>query len=87
MIDLHDYEARVEQAVRDNLGAYVLKTVLVERTARTGYWENIYNVAWSKPDESGTHRVCINGNGEAMCVWGHYMMTDDEALADLKVRS
>ena len=64
-----------------------MKTVLTESTSRPGYWERIYNVAWRKMDEAGTHRVCINSEGESMCVWGHYMMTDNGALADLKARS
>ena len=84
---LYSYTARVEQAVRDSLNAEVLALRLVERTAREGYWENIYNVAWRNERECGTHRVCINGEGDSMCVWGHYMMDAEQALADLEARS
>lgn len=81
---LHDYEARIKQAVKDNLGgAEVLKFVLDEHTTRPGYWERIYNVAWRNQRESGTHRVCIDSKGNSMCVWGHFLLTPEEAIADM----
>jgi hypothetical protein len=56
-------------------------------TKRTGYWERIYSVAWINQNECGTHRVCIDSEGKAMCVWGHFQMTADEAIADAIERS
>ena len=83
--NLHDYLARVEQAVRDNLrGARVIALVeyeVMERPKKK-YWERIYVVAWQRDDQCGTHRVNINSDDEAACFHGHYDMTVDKALID-----
>lgn len=90
--NLHDYIARVEQVVRDDLQqAQVIALIEVEVVERPEYWERIYYVAWQKPDSSaypirerqyGTHRICINSNDEAMCVFGHYDLSRSDAKLD-----
>jgi hypothetical protein len=93
-IDMHDYLARVEKVVRDNLhrGARVIALKERDATERTDYWERTYMVAWTFPDseprKSGTHQVNINSNGEAALFFGHYFDGDtgDNALIDWEKR-
>jgi hypothetical protein len=82
--NLHDYVARVEKVVRDDLrGAQVIALVEYEVDERPEYWERIYMVAWQRPNQCGTHRVCINSSDEAMCVHGHYDLSRVDAIADM----
>ena len=82
--NLHDYMARVEEAVRSNLGlARPLAIVEIEHHEREGYWERAYIVAWVNEKEFGTHRVSIDSDARAACMWGHYLKSKEEALADL----
>lgn len=87
--NIHDYVARVEQAVRDSLrGAQVIALVEYEVDERPTYWERIYLVAWQRPDQFGTHRVCVNSEDKSMCVIGHYdIRTRNDAIADMLERS
>jgi hypothetical protein len=81
--NIHDYVARVEQAVRDNLrGARVIALIEVEGIEREGYWERIYVVAWQREDQCGTHRVNVNSKDKSACFFGNYDMTVDRALID-----
>lgn len=81
--NIHDYVARVEQAVRNNLrGARVIALVEVEVIEREGYWERIYIVAWQRDDQCGTHRVNVNNDDKSACFMGHYDLTLDKALID-----
>lgn len=87
-VEVTDYLARVEQAIRDNLrGADVMALLEVEISEKNGYWERIYIVAWRRPDQCGTHRVCINNQWQGACFIGHYDMTADEARADMYLRA
>lgn len=83
-----DHMARVEQEVRRSLrNAHVLAAVEVEFHERPDYWERAYIVAWVNEREHGTHRVCIDSNNTAACMWGHYLHNKDEALTDFMDRS
>jgi hypothetical protein len=88
--NMHDYIARVEQAVRDNVAVgkvRVLGVIEVEVIEREDYWERMYYVAWTNERESGTHRVSINSKDNSALFYGHYQMTEDEAFSDLIKRS
>ena len=81
----NDYLARVEQAVRDNIrpSARIMALIEHERNERDGYWENIFYVAWSTDTEAGTHRVCIDSEDRSALFYGHYQLTEEEAVIDL----
>jgi len=87
--NLHDYMGRVEHAVRNNLNsANVLAAVEIEvNNPRNDYWERAYVVAWQNKKEFGTHRVGIDSDDRAECMWGHYLKTKQEAMADLLERT
>lgn len=76
-MELHDYLARIEQTVRDNLlgdcrivGLIESKHLSVERE---GYWEKVYHVAWVSERKAGTHQANVNSNGENALFFGHYI--------------
>lgn len=87
------YKERVEAAAKQNLGnATVLRMQEVhgDRVERVTYWERAYIIAWVNEDQSGTHRVCINSEGDSMCLWGHFFPGDtdgDKALDHFGKRS
>lgn len=88
--NLHDYMARVEQAVRDNVAVgsvRVLGIIEIEVSEREGYWERMYYVAWCNEKECGTHRVSIDSKDRAALFYGTYQMKPDEAVADMIERS
>jgi hypothetical protein len=87
--NIHDYVARVEQAVRDNLrGARIIGLIELEITERPKeYWERIFIVAWNRDDQSGTHRVNINSNDESACFMGHYDLSWNDAVVDMLKRA
>jgi len=86
--NIHDFVARVEQAVRDNLrGARIIGLLEIEVTERESYWERIYIAAWERDDQCGTHRVNINSNDESACFMGHYDLSKIDAIADMLKRS
>ena len=100
--NLHDYMARIEQAVRANLaGAQVIAIVPNPRDniEREGYWERSYHITWQReirggqpsPDADGhvyaTHRVHVNSADDAACFDGHYDQSRAAALADMCQRS
>ena len=87
---MHNYMARVEQAVKDNVavgGVRVLGIIEVEVTERKDYWERMYYVAWCNKTECGTHRVSIDSKGRSALFYGTYQMKADEAVADMIERS
>lgn len=88
------YRDRIEAAVKENLigDEVVLSIKSVENISRPDYWERIYVVAWqserrAEGRDCGTHRVCINSKGESMLVWGHWDLTQEQAIQDLTTRS
>ena len=88
--NLHDYVARVEQAVRTDLsGAQVIALVEVDvdEQPKRKYWERSYYVAWERSDQCGTHRVHINSDDEGACFHGHYDLTKRDALGDVIERA
>jgi hypothetical protein len=92
--NLHDYMARVEQAVRDNLGGATVLAIIEDprmMSERDGYWERAYHVAWQRPGSydrsSGTHRAHIDSDDKSALFMGHYEMTPKEAVTDCILRS
>src|SRR3954464_2466745 len=89
-IELKNYLARVEQAVMDNVAVgtvRVLGVIEYEVTEREDYWERIYFVAWSNEREAGTHRCSIDSKGEAALFYGHYQLTETDAVHDMIERA
>lgn len=78
--------SRVRKTVKRDLHADVLIMYETELEKHLDYWERAYIVAWKSKKECGTHRVCINGYGHEMCVWGHYGLTEEEARDDAMER-
>lgn len=88
--NIHDYLARVEEAVKKNVAGpngRVLGVIEAEVNEREGYWERMYFVAWQNPNECGTHRVSIDSKEQAALFYGTYQMAEDEAVADMIERS
>lgn len=89
-----EIEARVLVAVQDALcGDEMLIAIRqTDANVRTGYWENGYAVAWKslsrseKYGQCGTHIVKLNSRDESMLVWGHYDLSEEQALEDQKTR-
>lgn len=89
MVELTNYLARVEQAVMDNVAVGTVRVLGViehEVSEREGYWERMYFVAWSNEREAGTHRCSIDSKGASALFYGHYQMTEDEAVTDMLTR-
>ena len=92
IVNLHDYASRVEHVVREKLRGARVIALIEHDTTMSGegddaYWERMYIVAWSRSDQSGTHRVSIDSNGAAACFIGHYDMTETDAKYDALVRA
>jgi hypothetical protein len=79
--NIHDYMARVEQAVKDGItpDTRVIAVQEWEITEREGYWEREYIVAWINERESGTHRAHIDSEDKAALFSGEYLFTDAAA--------
>lgn len=89
-MNLNDYMARIEQAVRDNVAGSngrVLGIVEYDMNEREGYWERIYIVAWSSEREAGTHHVNIDSNGAEALFYGHYQLSEVDAVFDMIERA
>lgn len=88
-MQLTDYMARVEQAVRENVQGEVLAAIRVTKheISYEDYWERVYVVAWQREDQSGTHRVHINSKDESSLFMGNYMLTPTDALHDAVERA
>jgi tRNA(His) 5'-end guanylyltransferase len=79
--NIHDYMARVEQAVQHNisLDTRVIAVQEWEINEREGYWERVYIVAWINERESGTHRANIDSEDNAALFNGEYLHGDAAA--------
>ena len=84
-----DYIAQVEKTLHDSIMGTPRIVLLVENeiVEREDYWERVYIVAWTRHDQSGTHRIHINSKGERACFIGHYDMTEEHAKHDALVRA
>jgi len=79
---------RVVQTVHRNLdGAEVIGLIHTSTDRNNEYWERVYEVAWQRPDQCGTHRVHIDSDDHGACFVGHYDMNREEALEDMIVRA
>jgi len=80
--NLHDYMARVEQAVKKNVGpeARVMAIQDWDITEREGYWEREYIVAWENNKEWGTHRAHIDSEDREALFVGEYFQTPGDAI-------
>jgi hypothetical protein len=81
-----DYMARVERVIKEAIhpGTRVLAVVEFPsmNIERPAYWERFYFVAWANEKEAGTHRVSINSEERGAAFYGHYQLTEVDAVHD-----
>lgn len=74
---------KIEKVVADSLvGARVLGLLEIEHVEYENkegviYIEDIYLVAWENHRECGSHRVCVNNQGNSICLGGDYFNSTD----------
>lgn len=82
-MQMTDYLARVEQAVKENITpdtrVIAVQEWEIEDRSTSGYWERVYIVAWTNEEQSGTHRAHIDSEGRSALFNGEALQSEAAA--------